>query len=273
MPRTFPGICFLAAIGFVVAACAPGAPDPVALPEVSAEEIGAVAARRVALAHQSVGGNLLDGVAAIATKSGVPLDITETREPPVTGGGIFHFLVGENGDPEGKLQDFLGVLAMQDWSGFDIAMIKLCYADFTSGTDPVALASRYIGTVEALQSRQPQTLFVAVTAPLTTVQDGPRAWVKRLLGRTPLGVPENARRHQFNEILRARFTSRNLFDLAKLEATGAASTELDGEVVAVLNPQLSSDGGHLNELGKELLGASFLKFVAHVRSPQADTSR
>jgi hypothetical protein len=111
------------------------------------------------------------------------------------------------------------VLYEQALDGVDMVLLKLCYADFTESTDAASLAREYAGTLGKLQSRHPATHFIAVTAPLTTVQTGPKAWIKRMLGKTPYGVAESARRHEFNELLRARFPEPALFDLRFLAAT------------------------------------------------------
>ena len=59
-------------------------------------------------------------------------------------------------------------------AGVDIALVKFCYVDFDAGTDVPALFAAYQATLASLEGRYPRTTFVHVTAPLTTVQGGPR---------------------------------------------------------------------------------------------------
>ena len=147
----------------------------------------------------------------------------------------------------------------------DVAVLKLCYIDFTADTDGRALAGKYTTAMNALQHQYPQTRFVAATAPLTTVQTGPKAWIKILLGRKPAGYLENARRADFNDQLRSTVSEAVLFDLARLEATAAGSQntfDLDGRTIESLDPALTSDGGHLNESGEKSIAAAFVRFLA-----------
>jgi hypothetical protein len=232
---------------------------------VSTEQLKAVTGHRVIFAHQSVGNNILDGVRVFASGANVPLNIVETRSPPANGAGIFHFAVGENGSPEGKIDDFTRTLGGGN-GGADIALLELCFIDFGPDTDGRKLAARYIAAFEQLQSRFPQTRFVAMTAPLMTIQTGPKAWIKRLLGREPARYAENGNLNDFNMAIRQRFAQPGaLFDLAQLESSGNGTTvqfERQGWMVPALDPALTSDGGHLNDRGKAVVGAAWLKFLA-----------
>ncbi|MBK8167028.1 MAG: hypothetical protein IPK64_13895 [bacterium] len=217
----------------------------------------AVAARRVIFAHQSVGRNILEGLRAL--DGGSRLAIAETRSP-TTGPGIFHFAVGRNGDPLGKVSDFAS--AIDTGAAGDIALLKLCYVDFSHGADPLAVAQAYGDTLDNLAARHPAMTFVAVTVPLTTVQGGAKAFVKKLLGREPTGFTENARRQVFNDALRSRSHSgRPLFDLATIEA-GDCRSSYGGQSIQYLDPDLTSDGGHLNEQGARRAAAALVAFLA-----------
>jgi hypothetical protein len=228
-------------------------------PVVTASQWQTVAARRVVFGHQSVGNNILAGLRSLAAGDDVSLPITETREPGVAP-GISHFAVGRNGDPLGKVRDFAAVI--DGGAAADIALFKLCYIDFSGDTDPLQVAAAYGDTLVALRGRHPGTTFVAVTVPLTTVQDGPKALVKRMLGRLPDGYAENARRQAFNDALRARQDrSGHLFDLAAIEA-GTRSLRHDGREIQCLDPSLTNDGGHLNDQGARLVAASLVGFLA-----------
>ena len=238
-----------------------------AVPVVTASQWQTVAARRVVFGHQSVGNNILAGLRSLAAGDDVSLPITETREPGVVP-GISHFAVGRNGDPLGKVRDFAAVI--DSGAAAEIALFKLCYIDFSGDTDPLQVAAAYGDTLDALRSRHPATTFVAVTVPLTTVQGGPKALVKRMLGRVPDGYAENARRQAFNDALRAR-QDRNghLFDLAAIEA-GTRSLRHDGREIQCLDPSLTNDGGHLNDQGARLVAASLVGFLAGLDGSPGD---
>jgi hypothetical protein len=233
--------------------------------QVSAAEWDTLAARRVVFGRQSVGLNILDGVQALAAEAQVRLAITETRAP--TGAaGIVHFKVGRNGDPLAKINDFAAVMAsLETGAGrqADIALMKLCYVDISPDTDVRRLADQYGETLDRLAVQFPRTTFVAVTAPLTTVQSGLKARVKKLLGRAPDGLAANARRHAFNELLRERYGRQGrLFDLARCESETGAPERYQEQTVETLDPALTSDGGHLNARGARRVATRFVKFLA-----------
>ena len=219
----------------------------------------------VVFGHQSVGNNLLGGVERLAAWDGARVTIREQRKGPALP-GINHFPIGRNGDPASKILDFAAALDAGAAQGADMALMKLCYADFNAGTDAKQVAEQYITSLETLAQRYPNTRFVAVTTPLKAVQTGPKAWAKRLLGQLPSGYLDNARRGEFNTHLRTHYlASGRLFDLARAESDAmgeCCKIQVEGHEVEALNPALTDDGGHLNERGQALVGTAFLNFVS-----------
>lgn len=223
----------------------------------------ALAQKRVVFGHQSVGKNVLSGVEQLARRDGVNYSIQEQRGP-ATQPGISHFKIGQNEDPLSKIDDFRAALDSGAAQGADVALMKLCYIDFNSGTDARQIAERYTASLDALSQKYPATRFVAVTAPLTTVQTGPKAWIKRLMGKLPSEYRENAKRAEFNQILRAHYAAQGqLFDLARIEAA-QQHLSVDGREVEALDPALTYDGGHLNERGQTAVAAEMLRFIARL---------
>lgn len=128
---------------------------------------------------------------------------------------------------------------------------------------------QYIATLDRLSQQFPKVIFVAIAAPLTVAQSGPKAWIKRLLGRTPSGYSDNARRLEFNNLLRAHYGQRgHLFDLASIEAIGAGNIEYEGKPIEVLNPAFTYDDGHLNARAERIVAARLIKFLATLRRKQ-----
>jgi len=226
-----------------------------------------LAQKRVLFAHQSVGENILAGVVALEGQSDRLL-IRKARV--VEGPGITHFDVGSNGDPLHKIEDFTGV--MNSSTGVDAALLKFCFWDFNpenrKTVDARTVAKAYTETLDRLAIQYPQTAFVAATVPLMTVQAGWRGWFKRLLGKPPSGFEDNARRADFNDIVRTHFkNSGRLFDIAKLESSGRGATTTataNGRTIEVLDPALTSDGGHLNDDGKKLIATEMLLLLESV---------
>jgi hypothetical protein len=213
-----------------------------------------LAERRVFFAHQSVGENVLSGVAALAREAGVTLRIEESvSTEALARPGLVHARVGKNEDPQSKLTHFDALL---DGPGAqaDIALMKLCYVDFNASTDAKALFDAYVARVEAVRKKHPALTLVHVTAPLTTVQGGVKGFLKNALGRAAAGEKENIARARYNALLRARFGGKEpIFDLAAVEAgqgASACSFTREGESWPCLRPELSDDGGHLNARGQ-----------------------
>jgi hypothetical protein len=220
-----------------------------------------LAGKRILFAHQSVGANILNGISTLAKRDGVDLQIHELGSTAATE-GITHFNVGRNGDPLGKIRDYSTTLEARTGLGVDIALMKLCYIDFDANTDGVQLADAYIASLDALAGKHPDTRFIAVTAPLAVVQTGPKAWIKKVLGKQPAQYLENARRSEFNEVLRKRYkTGNRLFDLARIEAQGTGANGVGSDRVESLHPALTDDGGHLNAKGEILVATEFLNMI------------
>lgn len=223
----------------------------------------------VVFGHQSVGKNMLQGIERLASRDGARFDIRERRAAPALS-GINHFRIGSNGDPRSKIRDFAAALDSGAAQAADVALMKLCYVDFEPSTDARQVANDYIASLDSLAARYPRTSFIAVTAPLVAVQNGPKAWIKRLAGTLRGAYSENARRTEFNTLLRERYRADGrLFDLARIEATGSDQGAVHEK--EALRPELTNDGGHLNERGQALVAGAFLSFVNSVAAKRGLT--
>lgn len=220
--------------------------------------------KRVVFGHQSVGWNILNGLERLANQQGVKINLQEQRTAPELP-GISHFAIGKNGDPLSKINDFAAAIDAGAAQGADMALMKLCYVDFNANTDAIQVANSYISSLDDLAQKHPDTQFVAVTTPLRTTQTGLKTWIKQLMGRQPSGYLDNAKRGQFNKRLREHYAEAGrLFDLAAIEAESNGKLcriYVDFQVVEALCPDLSSDGGHLNERGQEVVATALLNFI------------
>jgi hypothetical protein len=255
------------ALSAVAVAAAPAA---VEIPDErrTADALARLAERRVFFGHQSVGANVLDGLASLSAARGSPVRIVEVRSAgaALSPGTFAHAYVGTNGDPAGKLESFAGVLAGLARPP-DIALVKLCFVDIVPGTDVDGLFRTYRARLDELQRRYPTTRFVHLTVPLTIVQSGPKAWVKELLGRAPYGALENEARERFNAQLRATYAGREpLFDIARLESTSADGAPVvgawSGRTMPALDGDYTDDGGHLNAAGRDRVARALVAYLA-----------
>ena len=261
----------MCAMATVLSGASAAAPDP-----GLRAQLEQLAQRRMFFAHQSVGGNLIEGLQALARDNGVALQVRDVaRDPNVPNQTFGHVVVGENGKPLAKLDEYKDRLTKQS-SPPELAMVKLCFLDFTAGTDPNAVFARYQADLAALRTQLPSTRFVHVTTPLTMIETGPKAWLKRLLGKLPWGVVENQKREQYNQLMRSAYAGREpLFDLAKIESTaedGSRTLTTSGSTqTAALTPAYTSDGSHLNPHGERIAARGLAGVLAQALGSRPTT--
>jgi hypothetical protein len=248
---------------------------PVRLPtllDVPAADWAALSRKRIFFAHQSVGENILAGVADVmAEHPEIRVDVVEFYGPgPIERPALVHMMVGRNGDPASKVRDFRRFFDEGIGDHVDIAFFKFCYVDFSHASDVDAIFAAYAESAASLQQTYPATRFLHVTVPLNSLPPGReqkiKHVVKRLLGR-PEVVADNAKRQRFNELLKRRFPAEQVFDLALAEAValdGTLQVADSGSTpkVMMLNAAFTSDGGHLNEVGRRRVAEQLLITLA-----------
>lgn len=245
---------------------------------LSREQWTALASTRVYFGHQSVGSNILEGLRELGTaRSDHQLSIVRSREPATDSTpAILEFLIGQNGAPETKIDDFAEALARMAAADAGVAMFKFCYLDITPDTDVQQLFQRHREAVRAMRTRHPNLTFVHVTAPLTTLEAGPRYLVKRMLGKATTREA-NAKRNRFNTLLREEYAGEPIFDLATVESTrpdGSRSFFTSGtDTIYTLAPEFTDDGGHLNELGRRVAAVELAAVIARAATPAVHMSR
>lgn len=241
------------------------------------EDFERIAQRRIIFGHQSVGANILDGVKQLSKMVGVPVNIVDVKSADSPGlAMIGHTFIAENGKPLMKLKSFEQAMGLQA-TGFDIALVKFCYVDFTAETDAQSLFASYRATIDTLRVRHPGTTFVHITAPLTTVQDGFKSHLKRLVGNAPYGTVENLRREEYNALLRQAYSGKEpIFDLARIESIApdgsAVTVEWKGSSAPAMSAAYTYDGGHLNAAGKLRAARELVSVLAAIPN-QAATGR
>jgi hypothetical protein len=236
------------------------------VPETSWKKL---AEKRIYFSHQSVGYNILDGMRDIMKENPqIILNIVETSNPEDFKAPIFaHSRVGNSEDPKSKCDSFAGFMDQGLGNKADIAFFKFCFVDVTAKTNADQLFTNYKKTMSSLKEKYPQTTFIHMTTPLTVVQTGPKAWVKKIIGRPIGGYYDNIKRDQFNEGLIKEYEDKEpIFDLAKIESTfkdgSRAVFKRDGKVYPRLVPAYTDDGGHLNEMGRGVVAEQLLILLA-----------
>ncbi|MFA5515354.1 MAG: hypothetical protein WDA20_03625 [Desulfuromonadales bacterium] len=232
-----------------------------------APAVEALTEKRILFAHQSVGADIMAGIAERFTDEKMPLRIVQASDLPADGGYFAHAFNGGNGDFHGKLDDFARLLAAGPGHGADIAIFKFCYLDLPADADAEGLFQRYRQRMGELEQTYPQLRLIHCTVPLTRRQTGPKAWLKRLLERPVTGVEDNLVRARFNDLLRHTYGDA-VFDLAAAESTwpdGRREIVSRGEATGyALVPDYTDDDGHLNRFGQQVVAERFLSFLLNL---------
>lgn len=254
-----------------------GVMDATPITSITNDQWEALAARPIFFGHQSVGRDMMHGVARVLdAHPEIPLRVVSADGPEDVGGTAFiDARIGRNRAPESKSAAFLEwVRAMGDRPGA-LAMYKFCYVDVNADTDPARLFADYQATIEEARRRHPGLLIVHMTLPLHTADEGMGERIRTVLG-FPTQTRLNAIRNRYNELLLQTYGGRDpVFDLALLESTRSdgsrAFTRYRGENVYMLAPEWTYDGGHLNDSAKYRVAERLLVFLAQVASAQSAT--
>jgi hypothetical protein len=269
---------FLALAAFTLAGCgdrsvhAPSEPTRT-IRDIPASETRRLQTARIFFGHQSVGADIMAGVEdLVKSNAALQLRVVPLQGPSLPEGAFFaHEKIGENGKPALKTDVFATLLEHGFDKNLDIAFHKYCFVDITESTDEARLFAHYKETLARLHAESPNVTFVHVTTPLTVVQSGWRAAVKRVIGRTPDHYGDNLTRERYNQLMRREYAGREpLFDLAKVESTrpdGSRETFSFGDQSAfALVPEYASDGAHLNPEGRRRVAEQLLVLLADVAS-------
>lgn len=239
-------------------------------PMFTDQQIASLNSKKIFFGHKSVGNNILDGVRDLAgSEPRLKLNIVRSSDPlSISGPALVEFEIGQNGDPKSKMDAFAAILDKGYGAQGGIALFKFCYIDVGSSTDVAQMFGQYRDRVTALKAQYPAWRAVHVTVPLTRAEVGPKAWAKRLLGRTT-SQDVNIKRNQFNTLIRQTYgTTDPIFDLAEVESTHADGTRSfftrGGEKIYVLAPEYASDSGHLNREGSLVAAQKFLSVLAGI---------
>jgi hypothetical protein len=230
--------------------------------------IKAIAAMRIYWGHQSVGGNVIQGLAVLLSESQTPWTVAEIGSTPPPGGPAFlHQRIGRNGEPTEKMDDFAKSVRSFAEPKPKLAFMKLCYVDVNRNTDVNKLIEYYTKTLQQLKREFPSVVFGHATVPLAPAADSFKDRLKRLVGIEIKKERDNLRRTEYNALLRKAFPNDPLFALDVIESTRPDGTkvqfQLDGEDGYALASEYAGDeSGHLNATGARLAAMGLIRFVA-----------
>ncbi|MCE1175266.1 MAG: hypothetical protein LWW77_11770 [Propionibacteriales bacterium] len=235
----------------------PAAATPTPITAPSAEEVlRRAASKRVFFAHQSVGGNVLEAIAALYADAhlSAPEDVwvggPHEVIPASKDGVLAETLVGENGDPDGKADAFARLLRGGIGAQVEVAVLKYCYADLSEDSDAEARFVHYRATMQAVEAEFPEVTFLYATDPVTTEEPG-----------------ANVVRTRFNTLIRNEYAATGrLWDVAAIESTRPDGSRVTGsyhgQPYEALFEGYSADGGHPNASGSAALASALLRLIA-----------
>jgi hypothetical protein len=231
-------------------------------------DLRAVARARVYFGHHSLGANMLDGLRRIAAEEGIDdIRLVELdREPAPSDAFFAHSAVGENGDPRSKIDEFVEKVGEGLPTEPDIAFMKFCYVDFRPDTAADDLFAYYRSTLSRLGKEHPHVRFLHTTVPLVARTLRVKDRIRLLLGMPVWEDDANTKRHEFNRLIQQTYDDDLIIDVAGQESTRSDGTRQqytkDGRTYYSLDPAYTTDGGHLNEVGKRRVAAEMVRVIA-----------
>ncbi len=241
----------------------------VVMPNDLMSDLETLSKARIFFGHQSVGNNILEGLETISDKLNVDMRITDYESyQPDDKGCLLHTRVGKNREPVSKCLDFGRIIDQELKGEIDYALLKFCYVDFNKDSNVDKIFDDYKQTMDNLIANHPDITFVHTTVPLKQVSGGWKIWIKEMLGKPNLSKLDNVKRNEFNNLLKATYGNERLIDIAKSESTYPDGNrevfKVDGKEYNSLIDVYSSDGGHLNDMGKIQVASTFAQELSRI---------
>ena len=235
-----------------------------------------LAEKKIFFGHQSVGYNIIDGIADILNERDyIKLNIIKTREPSAFDQPVLaHSQVGMNTKPFSKIKRFVEIMDSGVGSKVDIAFFKFCYVDIMRDSNPQEIFDGYRTALDVLNDRYPNTKFIHMTVPIRSMPKGTKKYLKqtvKLLIGKPGFFEDNMMRRNYNDLLNKNYSKTGfLFALAHIESVDAKGlgyyAQKGMEKVYVMAPEYTEDGGHLNSLGRKKVAEQLLIILAEIAS-------
>lgn len=268
---------FIIYILLLVAGCdgGPAMTERVTLPlmsDVSDTEWNKLSQKTIYFGHQSVGGNVIDGIAEVIEESDfIELDIKSAGDVQESDEVFFaHSDVGKNGDIDSKLEGFSKNIRNSFGSKADLAFLKLCFWDVRKNTNIDEVFNNYKETITDLKNEYPDVVFVHFTVPLMSYSNGFIANIKRMIKPNNNDL-DNIKRNKLNRLIVREYSGKEpLFDIALIESTLPDGTRAvfssSGENYYYLPDVYTNDGGHLNEQASKYVAEQLLITLARLEN-------
>lgn len=252
-------------------------PVDIQLDDSTKEALQIIVNSRVLFTHQSLGGNIMEGLEEIINEAGLSSEgLANTLDEPLPQNvSMVHLTPGKNGYPETKIDGFAKIIRGLDSFVPQVAGMKFCFVDFDPRTDVDQVLGYYKDSIEMLKKERPEVMFVHVTVPLKERKEKLKQRINRLLGRMVWSDESNLKRAEFNRRLLEAFKEDPVFDLARIESTKQDGSReqhrYKNRDYYSLAPEYTNDGAHLNELGKRVVAIEMANFLSKTISTENAT--
>jgi hypothetical protein len=225
--------------------------------------------KKIYFGHQSVGNNIMDGVAKVTTQDHLPsIRIVESDDPSVLNRAVWaHSQIGKNGDPFSKIEAFKENLRKGIGDKADMAFFKFCFWDIRSFTDIEKVFKAYKETMVELKREYPNVTFVHFTVPLMSHSDSLSANIRRTFGLKVGFDEDNIKRNELSQLILKEYAGKEpVVDIALYESTLPDMTRTfftrGTEHYYYLASAYTNDGGHLNEEARKWAAEQVLIILA-----------
>jgi hypothetical protein len=234
------------------------------------EKIKTIRKKNIYFGHKSVGENIISGLHQILDKYGQDeysiksLNDSQNFERI----NFLHSDIGNNGEPKGKFAEFSKIVNGLVSKKLEIAMMKLCFVDITEKTNINDIFASYVEMIDSLKRKHPDLVIIHFTVPLKSNPSLINNIKNIIKGRTSNDVKDNLTRNKYNELLYSKYSKQDIFDIAKIESMHPdgkrESLVINGQICYCLVDDYTNDGGHLNELGQNIVASGLISKLCEV---------
>jgi hypothetical protein len=229
------------------------------------KKITFISQKNIYFGHQSVGENIITGIKKIISDNNQNEIVIKTyNNNDSLGRNYFlHSNIGKNGNPQTKFDEFTSVVSILAGKNLNIAMMKLCFVDITKNTNIKDVFNSYSTIIDSLKHRYPEIKFIHFTVPLKSKPSWINYIKDKIKGNNNYDPKDNLARNRYNELVLSKYPKDDIFDLAGAESTypnGKRESELvDGKPCYILIKDYTTDGGHLNDLGRQIISEKLIQ--------------
>jgi hypothetical protein len=220
--------------------------------------------KNIYFGHKSVGVNIVAGLSKINSQYGQSvLIIKDLKDVSKIDNNYFiNSNIGQNGDPKGKFNEFMNIVNNLKKNKLDIAMMKLCFVDITKETIIDDVFHSYVDIIDSIQKKYPDLTIIHFTVPLKSNPSLLNKIKDIIKGRNNYDQQDNLARIKYNALLFSKYSKNDIFDLAGAESTypdgKRESILVSGKTCYFLIDDYTNDGGHLNELGQQVVAEKLI---------------